>query len=371
MKYLINKRNSFYVLALILFNACIKKQLPKNEDGNANPVFYMKALVNNLPVSLEAGKNNLYMFADWSYNSFDSIYSFVGTLQQKNCINNCGYSMRLLINNNVTLAPGQSPNVNSSISSSTYSFQIPHTNTIYDCIFTSNSPFSPYNVWTFNDGSSLNGLYAQKQFLSGTTQTVNLKANNSTCIFNVFNVYKIGSPLQVSVWGNKDTAQASSTFNFNSNYTGTSSVTCLWDFGDGTSSTQQNPTHTYFNFGYYLTKLTVKSITDTAVCYYRAAVVNGQPCNANITASMTQISPLKPFSKVVIEITDDNGKTYSSANIIQLNDSFTITSVEDYETSDSGVRTKKIKFNFNCKVQSGSDILDIKNGEAVFAVGYN
>ena len=54
-----------------------------------------------------------------------------------------------------------------------------------------------------------------------------------------------------------------------------------------------------------------------------------------------------------------------------MNDSFIITSVEDYETADSGVKTKKVKFNFNCKVKSGNDILDIKNGEAVFAVGYN
>lgn len=86
---------------------------------------------------------------------------------------------------------------------------------------------------------------------------------------------------------------------------------------------------------------------------------------------MTQISPLKPTSKIIIEIIDNNGKTYSSANILQLNESFKIISVEDYETSDAGVKTKKIKFNFNCKVQSGSDVLDIKNGEGVFALGYN
>lgn len=230
MKYLINKRNSFCVLVLILFNSCIKKQLPKNDTEDSNPVFYMKALVNNTPITIEAGKNNMYMYADWSYNDFDSIYSYLGTLQQKNCNGNCNYSMRLKINNNETLAPGQTPNVNSNIASTSYSFQLPQTNVLYNCVFTSSSPFSTNNVWTFNDGSSSNGLNAQKQYLSGTSQTVNLSVSSASCMFNVFNVYKIGSPLQVSVWGSKDTAQASATFNFNSSHTGFSCIILLMGF---------------------------------------------------------------------------------------------------------------------------------------------
>ncbi len=44
---------------------------------------------------------------------------------------------------------------------------------------------------------------------------------------------------------------------FTNNTTGNSPLQFLWDFGDGGSSTQQNPLHTYVNFGVYNVSLTV------------------------------------------------------------------------------------------------------------------
>ncbi|MCA6437749.1 MAG: PKD domain-containing protein [Bacteroidetes bacterium] len=373
MKFLINKSYKFVFISLLWVLGCTKKQLPKNDTGNESPVFYMKGFINDIPISLEAGKNNVYMYPEWTYDVNDSIYSFVGTLKQKDCITNCGYSIKIKINANQTLAPDQSPNMSQALTNSNYSYQSPTPNSWYNCVFTSNSPYSAYNVWTFNDGSFVNGLFATKQFISGTTQTVNLSVNSGNCMFNTFNVYRIGAPLQINVWGSKDTAQTSKTFRFNSSNTlSSSSLTYHWDFGDGVSSALQNPVHTYPSYGYYLAKLKVKNgNSDSAVAYYRAAVVNGQPCNGNISTSMTQFSSVKPLSNIIVEVTDLEGKSYSSSTINQVAENFQIVSVENYDTTDKGVKTKKIKFTFNCKLASAGSILDIKNGEAVLALGYN
>lgn len=48
-----------------------------------------------------------------------------------------------------------------------------------------------------------------------------------------------------------------------------------WDFGDGTSSIKQNPTHTYVSDGTYTVKLTVKNKTGSdTFTYYDYIIVN-------------------------------------------------------------------------------------------------
>ena len=46
-------------------------------------------------------------------------------------------------------------------------------------------------------------------------------------------------------------------------YTGTGGVTFFWDFGDGNSSTLQNPTHAYAAPGYYFVTLSASNVCGT------------------------------------------------------------------------------------------------------------
>ena len=53
----------------------------------------------------------------------------------------------------------------------------------------------------------------------------------------------------------------------NSGWSTNYSVTWDWDLGDGNSSTQQNPIHTYANNGIYLSCLTVTYFDSTIINY--------------------------------------------------------------------------------------------------------
>lgn len=50
-----------------------------------------------------------------------------------------------------------------------------------------------------------------------------------------------------------------------SNLSSGSSTGYIWDFGDGTTSTEKNPLHIYAHSGYYNVKLTVKGVTETDI----------------------------------------------------------------------------------------------------------
>ena len=50
----------------------------------------------------------------------------------------------------------------------------------------------------------------------------------------------------------------------------------LWDFGDGNTSSQQNPTYTYYQLGNYTVVLSVTDATDLTVCDTTFALIQGE-----------------------------------------------------------------------------------------------
>lgn len=78
-----------------------------------------------------------------------------------------------------------------------------------------------------------------------------------------------------------------------------STLTYFWDFGDGTISTQQNPTHTYSSFGTYLTCLTIQdnntSCLDSA-CY--SIFIPPPSCMASFTYANNPNNAVNFFGNV-------------------------------------------------------------------------
>jgi PKD repeat protein len=123
--------------------------------------------------------------------------------------------------------------------------------------FTENSTNSPTSwMWNFGDGNTSTQQNPTHTYAANGTYTVCLTASNSagsntTC--STITVSNASTPV----------ADFSSTSNggtvmFTDNSTN-SPTSWMWDFGDGNTSTQQNPTHTYAANGTYTVCLTASN----------------------------------------------------------------------------------------------------------------
>lgn len=186
------------------------------------------------------------------------------------------------------------------------------------------STYSTYNYstgnslnyfWNFGDGTTSALLNPSHTFSSNGTYTVCLTVSSSldsTCYNTYCQTLTIGGTpaggCSASFQVMQDSINTSSFFlylssnNYNLIYT--------WDFGDGTSSTQQYPTHTYAGSGPYLICLTVSDAngcTDTYCDSLYAGRASGgltitvvNPVVAGITDNSSLINSLEnypnPFS---------------------------------------------------------------------------
>ena len=92
-------------------------------------------------------------------------------------------------------------------------------------------------------------------------------------------------PPKASFTASPTSGQAPLTVHFNNTSTGTI-TSFIWDFGDGQSSTQQNPTHVYQNNGYYTATLVVIGPGGTSTKTVAISVLPPKP-KANFTAIPT------------------------------------------------------------------------------------
>lgn len=123
--------------------------------------------------------------------------------------------------------------------------------TNYNFTFTIDFPVDQIQsvVWHFPDGTSQTTQTAHKTFSSVGTQNV------TVTVTNIFGWVKTSDIKQITVVGAKPTntwtyaidSQATNLVTFT--FTGFGSNSYLWDFGDGTTSSQQNPSHAYGTSG--------------------------------------------------------------------------------------------------------------------------
>jgi len=157
-----------------------------------------------------------------------------------------------------------------------------------------NSPFGDYNntannynvdftdlttniptswLWDFGDGNTSTQQNPNHTYASTGAYVVCLTATNAcgadthcdtitvTCLAPVASWTSTGANLNVSF----------------SDISGNSPTSWLWDFGDGNTSTQQNPNHTYGTTGVYTVCLTTTNICGTDSTCYTQTVVCDDP----------------------------------------------------------------------------------------------
>lgn len=114
--------------------------------------------------------------------------------------------------------------------------------------------------WNFGDGDTEFGYDQQKSYAVLGNYNVTVE------ITNYLGWVKTSDPLPITVYGAAPTTSFTwevsptswNTVNFT--WTGEAAATYLWDFGDGSTSTEKNPQHSYYPEGDYTVTLTATNI---------------------------------------------------------------------------------------------------------------
>lgn len=141
-------------------------------------------------------------------------------------------------------------------------------------------------AWDFGDGTS-SGL-EQPGFHTFTTSGVHIicftaSNPNTACSFTYCDTVFISECTATFSYSN---GSLSGEVNFSSNIISSSADTYLWDFGDGSTATLANPSHTYVSNGTYNVCLTVSSGTDSTCFYNTCLLINVNTvtlCDPNFT----------------------------------------------------------------------------------------
>lgn len=113
-------------------------------------------------------------------------------------------------------------------------------------------------TWTFPDGSQQTTAEASYQFAEAGAYTVRLDVESDNSCSNFFEKEVIVYPEPQAAYGvsaSQVCTNASVTFNNQTNYEADSVITYNWDFGDGATSTEENPAHEFAEPGTYTVTL--------------------------------------------------------------------------------------------------------------------
>lgn len=118
--------------------------------------------------------------------------------------------------------------------------------------------------WSFGDGTTSNAINAVHTYPGPGTYNTCLLIQTANCVDTFCLPVTIASPAICGAGFTYVPTSVANTFAFtDSSFSSTGGVTYLWDFGDSTTSTLQNPTHTYNTPGPWFACLT---ITDSSGC---------------------------------------------------------------------------------------------------------
>ncbi len=114
-------------------------------------------------------------------------------------------------------------------------------------------------TWDFGDGATASGLTATHIYEQAGTFTATVAADNgrgastATCMVTV--VPACTAAEIVTMTASTMNPDTHTEVRFNANVQGTAPVTYRWDFGDGATSTEANPSHTFARAGTYTVTL--------------------------------------------------------------------------------------------------------------------
>lgn len=150
--------------------------------------------------------------------------------------------------------------------------------------------------------------------LSGGLDTLYLvvQSNDVNHLTESIPIYLTISPLPCAYFGETFVGQCTGVVDFIDSTTNTP-TSWLWDFGDGTTSTLQNPTHTYTSIGTYNVTLTASNAFGTNTITQTVSINN---INLIANAACTPIALFQGSSSGIIKV-ELNTINYPSNNSIE------------------------------------------------------
>jgi PKD repeat protein len=366
------------IVFLFIFNAGCKKKIeePATEE---TPVFYFNGNIGAIPVALQAGVNNYYMYSFYKQDSSNGLYSFWGNIRQINC-NNCLNHLALKIFDSKLSAIGGVSSIDTTLNPSNYIY-FRDTITSAKQFVTFTSSTSPDDtvqsyLWSFGDGTSSTLPNPVHEYNGGNFYACLTITYKNGCQGNSCNPITIvpTKPNECSV-SILDSVRTGNSLKFNAISKSANPVAYSWNFNDSASgkntSTIQNPSHDFSAPGIYRVVVQISNSACKSQATKNVATPNfTNGCYANYTFTALPNNQF-PFSKIVIYWTNTAGDIYSSENVTQPADSyFEILSVDEYMLNENKQRTKKIHAKFKCLLSDGKSSISVTDGDAVFAVAF-
>lgn len=369
-------KTRIYLLAIVFLGfslvSCKKDPLPT--DTETVPVFSFTGEVDGITTTINAGQNDYYMYSSTATDG-NSLKTFTANLT-KTTNQNGPNSLKITFIDYAFSNPTETQ-MDSSLYLGFYNYATTSgAASRYSVAYTKTTigPIVTGINWTFGDGTSkieLNPIHTYVRpgnydycmdatFLGGCT--------SSLC--NTVHLGNIGNFCETNMGVSNPTGTS---FNFSSNGTsGEAPYTYLWNFGDGSTSQDQNPNHSYSAEGVYTVAVTVtdnSGVSETTRQNIRTE--NSTDCVARHSHAVTPIANPNNFGNVIIEWTDANGTVYTSKNDAQpLRSFFKINSIEEYVVNENNQTTKKLNVSFSCTLYNGGSSILIKNAHAVISVAY-
>lgn len=142
------------------------------------------------------------------------------------------------------------------------------------------APGAVFTLWDFGDGTQSTQLSPVKTYSNVNNYTVKLISKYADCADSVTKVIRIIKPQADFTATNNIGCGAPLTVNFQNNTANTTNW--KWDFGDGTTSTLQNPTHEYQKPGNYNVTLTITTATGCEATITKPGFVSITPATIRI-----------------------------------------------------------------------------------------
>jgi PKD repeat protein len=195
---------------------------------------------------------------------------------------------------------------------------------------------APYSYsWNFGDGSTSTAQNPGHTYNSAGTYTAALTVTDSsapakTATSNVtVTVSAVGNPLMATASATPTSGQVPLNVAFTGTATGgTPPYSYSWNFGDGSASTAQNPSHTYNSAATYTATLTV---TDSSA--------PAKTATSSVTITASPIAGTAPGAPTGLTASTGNGQVSLSWTAPASNGGVNITSYRVYRGTASGTET--------------------------------